>query len=92
MQRDPHAGGAGGGRCLWVTFSRKWGRRILEPLASSSGICDLRSAVAKSPTVGRGNLELSAGRTRAAGWPSRMSKVRLKAAAPWRELRFPTPG
>lgn len=35
---------------------------------------------------------LSAGREFAAGWPSRMSKACLKVAAPWRELRFLTPG
>ena len=62
-------------------------------LASSSGICDAHFIAGESQRWGFVTSDaLGRPRTLAAGWPSRMSKARLKAAAPWRELRLRTPG
>lgn len=62
-------------------------------IASSSRFCDAQYTAGVSQWWGFETSDaLGRPPSLAAGWPSRMSKARLKAAAPWRELRLRTPG
>lgn len=62
-------------------------------IARHRRICDLGFAARSIPSVGRGNPDSHKDRSSiSAGWPSCMSRARLKVAAPCPCAGFPTPG